>query len=272
MDDGALDTDPSYPPRAPFAATLWSVADRSYFPVEFTHPMVFDDSGGADPPMPSRATVERRFVAFQRSKLVALKELDDSPSNLQLLRRMDFDFQRDARPVNPHGRTGVTGRGLLPFWGPNHVTGCMLTRMNAKTNTLEYLGLLRTNASKFSMPTEYVAGRYESKSVPELCRSLLHEQCGNSADAETSRQFEALCSDLFSEVPSYVGVVCDDRTTDNAWVEGMFVRAHVDEDVATRMALHAGPGVDRVEWIEIHDEMIAFANHAQIIRDATTPL
>lgn len=35
---------------------------------------------------------------------------------------------RDGRPINPIGRTGVTGRGQLGKWGPNHAADPIVTR------------------------------------------------------------------------------------------------------------------------------------------------
>lgn len=31
-------------------------------------------------------------------------------------------------PLNPYGRTGVIGRGLLGRWGPNHAADALVTR------------------------------------------------------------------------------------------------------------------------------------------------
>jgi hypothetical protein len=38
-------------------------------------------------------------------------------------------------PLNPMGRTGITGRGLLNYWGPNHVIEAVFTRFVIKKNT-----------------------------------------------------------------------------------------------------------------------------------------
>lgn len=34
----------------------------------------------------------------------------------------------DGRPLNPIGRTGLTGRGVLGKWGPNHAADPIVTR------------------------------------------------------------------------------------------------------------------------------------------------
>ena len=35
----------------------------------------------------------------------------------------------DGIPANPNGRTGITGRGLLEYWGPNHSVEAIFTRL-----------------------------------------------------------------------------------------------------------------------------------------------
>ena len=35
----------------------------------------------------------------------------------------------NAVPLNPTGRTGLSGRGLLDFWGPNHSVEAIITRL-----------------------------------------------------------------------------------------------------------------------------------------------
>jgi transient receptor potential cation channel subfamily M protein 2 len=37
---------------------------------------------------------------------------------------------QDGLPLNPFGRTGITGRGLLNYWGPNHVIEAVFTRFD----------------------------------------------------------------------------------------------------------------------------------------------
>lgn len=34
----------------------------------------------------------------------------------------------EGRPLNPLGRTGLKGRGLLGRWGPNHAADPIVTR------------------------------------------------------------------------------------------------------------------------------------------------
>ena len=42
----------------------------------------------------------------------------------------------NAVPLNPIGRTGLSGRGLLDFWGPNHSVEAIITRLLFKKEIL----------------------------------------------------------------------------------------------------------------------------------------
>ncbi|VDQ06725.1 unnamed protein product [Trichobilharzia regenti] len=53
-------------------------------------------------------------------------------------------------PLNPCGRTGLSGKGLLPHWGPNHVIVVAITRLDPSRGMFEDLpimqvGLLHNN-------------------------------------------------------------------------------------------------------------------------------
>lgn len=40
----------------------------------------------------------------------------------------------NGRPLNPFGRTGLIGRGLLGRWGPNHAADPIITRWKRDEN------------------------------------------------------------------------------------------------------------------------------------------
>ena len=43
-----------------------------------------------------------------------------------------FAGERDFTPLNPRGRTGLSGRGCLNHWGPNHVCEPLITRFHPR--------------------------------------------------------------------------------------------------------------------------------------------
>lgn len=40
----------------------------------------------------------------------------------------------NGRPLNPEGRTGLKGRGILGKWGPNHAADPVVTRWKLTDN------------------------------------------------------------------------------------------------------------------------------------------
>ena len=53
------------------------------------------------------------------------------------LREAGVLFDAEGAPLNPRGRTGMKGRGLLGKWGPNHAADPIVTRYNPDTELLE---------------------------------------------------------------------------------------------------------------------------------------
>ena len=48
-------------------------------------------------------------------------------------------------PLNPSGRTGLAGRGLLGKWGPNHAADPIVTRLHPATNQLQMVAIERAD-------------------------------------------------------------------------------------------------------------------------------
>lgn len=66
---------------------------------------------------------------------------------------MDYDTKRkyqvhDGVPINPVCRTGIAGRGDLPFWGPNH---CVVVVLLRNMNDPEVV-LMRHHDRAFVLP------------------------------------------------------------------------------------------------------------------------
>ncbi|CAF4450818.1 unnamed protein product, partial [Adineta steineri] len=61
------------------------------------------------------------------------------------------------RPRNPAGRTGLSGRGLLGHWGPNHAADPVITRWaknqpNFKGKVLEIVLINRKDNNHLALP------------------------------------------------------------------------------------------------------------------------
>lgn len=48
----------------------------------------------------------------------------------------NYDLDSERRPLNPYGRTGIVGRGLLGRWGPNHAADPIVTKWKRTTDKL----------------------------------------------------------------------------------------------------------------------------------------
>lgn len=115
----------------------WSVIWEDYEPATFTSKMVLDNGrekpeGGkwADPPEAKevRGELEKRPTFENNGKIV---------------------FGDEGAPLNPRGRTGLAGRGLLGQWGPNHAADPIVTRREPLTGTVQ----VRRSGTEAALPS-----------------------------------------------------------------------------------------------------------------------
>lgn len=56
-------------------------------------------------------------------------------------------------PVNPFGRTGMCGRGLLGRWGPNHASDLIVTRTNPNDDSkTDFVAIKRRDNGEWALP------------------------------------------------------------------------------------------------------------------------
>ncbi len=72
-----------------------------------------DPKGWADPPLVPESELQSRMSHMGRFPI------------------------ENGLPLNPHGRTGLRGRGLLGNWGPNHAADPIVTRLHPVDKYLE---------------------------------------------------------------------------------------------------------------------------------------
>ena len=70
----------------------------------------------------------------------------------------------EGRPLNPRGRTGLAGRGVLGKWGPNHAADPIVTRWQRRDNgdivtqessgrpVLEFVSIQRRDTGEWAIP------------------------------------------------------------------------------------------------------------------------
>ena len=110
-----------YPARFPVPdhKVPWAVDFPGYAPVSHVDKHVLANNGEvtpggwADGKVPNREFIERR-----------------GSHELQA-RQLAWRYDAKGRPLNPRGRTGMSDRGKLGKWGPNHAGDALVTRYGA---------------------------------------------------------------------------------------------------------------------------------------------
>lgn len=175
-----------YPNRQHVAndKTDWGFAHAGYNPENYTSAVVLG-AEWADGPMPSRSKITSRLVE------------DDK-----------VEFDANGVPLNPNGRSGIRGRGLLGAWGPNYLGICVVM-----TPQDEVLTLHHNEANFTALPGGYRSG---NESIVEAATRELREEI---APAFTPRTIERVGKLFF---------VPDPKTTDNAWIMAGIAAIRVD--------------------------------------------
>lgn len=108
----------------------WFVDYQNYNPPDYESP-VLHNKPWADPPI---STVVISHPRFLRPNSWFLADPNFNPKWNAVDGKIDRQSHtgqyeiRDGRPLNPKGRTGLKGRGVLGKWGPNHAADPIVTR------------------------------------------------------------------------------------------------------------------------------------------------
>lgn len=146
-------------------------------------------------------------------------------------------------PLNPRGRTGLAGRGVLPDWGPNYWVEPMVTRLNPETGGLE---VLMVKQGKWTLPGGLSA---IGEPLADTLLNVWKEQSGTQAP-------------FIQGLTVHQEYVEDCRNTDNAWIERRVVHRHLGPEEGK-----CEPANKNVAWISVGerfdleeiDESAAFA-------------
>ncbi|XP_065225337.1 ADP-ribose pyrophosphatase, mitochondrial isoform X3 [Planococcus citri] len=180
----------------------------------------------------------------------------------------------DGRPLNPIGRTGLQGRGILGKWGPNHAADPIVTRWKRNQNgekqmnstsgkpMLQFVAIKRRDTGEWALPGGMVdAGESISQTLKRefLEEALNFLEKSDEEKIELKKQIEKKFTDG-SEI--YKGYVDDHRNTDNAWMETVAVHFHDDDNKSLGvLPLHAGDDAVGVRWMDIDRNLMLYANH-----------
>ena len=176
-------THPAYPERFEVLETHWAIDHPGYAPVEFTHPVVFENDrtkkagGWADPEDP--ASIMEELKARETYSAGA------SITKLEIV---------DGRPRNPIGRTGMSGRGLLGKWGPNFAADPLVTRVHPDSGKLQIVSIQRSDTMIWALPGGMVDDGEDAREA--LVREF-QEEAGNVPE-ESKEKWHRVSEELFS--------------------------------------------------------------------------
>ena len=151
----------------------WSKDVPSYEPKEFTADIVLNNHPGwADPPTP------------QEVADLAQRESYEGP----------ISFDAAGVPLNPHGRTGLRGRGLLGKWGPNHAADPIVTRYLG--SQLQMVAIKRKDTGEWAIPGGMVD---EGEMVSVTLKREFTEEAGGHMEQSSMARFNELTTELFKD-------------------------------------------------------------------------
>lgn len=233
---------------------------------------------GYDPVLYTAPSVEKKPVwADNRADLSAVKFNSMDGKINRISYEGTYTIDENGYPLNPRGRTGMTGQGLLGRFGPNHAADPLVTRWKKDEagnrvkdaqghDVLEFVAIKRGDTGEWAIP----GGMVEAGDTVSLTlRKEFGEEALNSLEAtpEEKSKIEALLNKLFANgAEVYSGYVDDPRNTDNSWMETVCVNFH-DEDgsVFDKFKLHAGDDAVGVKWTPITSDIKLFASHNDFV-------
>lgn len=193
-----------------------------------------------------------------------------------------YQVMNGVYPLNPYGRTGLKGRGLLGRWGPNHAAdpivsrwkrgeaGKVLYNSSSGLKILQICIIQRQDCGEMALPGGMVD---PGEAVSQTLKREFTEEALNSKDSKESQQ---ILDDFFSSengVEVYKNYVDDPRNTDNAWMETVAVNFH--DETGDRVGLWelcAGDDAAHVQWMDMDKNLPFYANHKQFIEEVVRRL
>jgi ADP-ribose pyrophosphatase len=163
-------------------------------------------------------------------------------------------------PLNPCGRTGIAGRGVLGNWGENPAADSIITRYHPSTGKLTVLLLLRADGS-WAIP-----GGMADPTDPRLSSVAsreLEEETGHKITMDDAKEI-------------YSGYSDDWRNADNAWITTAAFHKHLDNQTSKIIGTKKTDEVidptevRKVRWIDYDNPKLnnLFASHAKFVKQA----
>lgn len=185
---------------------------------------------------------------------------------------------RDGYPLNPVGRTGLSGRGVLGRWGPNHAADPIVTRWkrsknlkqfineNSKKPVLQFVAIQRRDSGEWALPGgmvdpgEVVTSTVKREFMEEALNILENRSFTDDVTSKINSFFE-------NGEEIYRGYVDDPRNTDNAWMETVAMLFHDEAgDIVGTFPLSAGDDAVGVTWMDIDHKLPLYASHSDLLQ------
>ncbi|XP_066498746.1 ADP-ribose pyrophosphatase, mitochondrial isoform X2 [Hoplias malabaricus] len=241
----------------------WTIQWSEYIPVNYTAPAVLKNPIWADPEIGS-------FSPHFNS-------LDGSVDR----KSHDGEYAlKDGRPLNPRGRTGLNGRGLLGRWGPNHAADPIVTRWKRDSSgqiihhsvselpVLQFVSIKRKDCGEWAIPGGMVD---PGELVSLTLQREFSEEAMNSLESspQEREKIHKRITQLFNSegFQVYKGYVDDPRNTDNAWMETVAVNFHDETgESVSELSLQAGDDAGQVTWFDLDSSQPLYASHSYFLQ------
>jgi len=236
----------------------WNILDPDYKPIDFTHPVVLKKPIWADPDM-GEVDLEEYLTRLTFS----IDQFFNPLSNLP------FKDEHGFR-LNPLGRTGLKGRGLLGKYGPNHATDFIGFRQDPQTLKIQILLIKRGDGTgKLALPGGMVnKGEIEDEA---FVRESL-EEAVFFENEEDKAKFKALMKSQAKRIFSCP--VDDPRQTDYSWMESTiysyFFHGELEQLVNEKAKIIGRDDAEKAFWEDLTYDLIKpsdlfFASHLDFI-------
>ncbi|XP_013110820.2 putative nudix hydrolase 6 [Stomoxys calcitrans] len=183
----------------------------------------------------------------------------------------EYKLDEGGHPLNPMGRTGLRGRGLLGRWGPNHAADPIVTRWKRDSqgnilksqitskNILQMVAIQRHDNKMWAIPGGMVDPGEKVNAT--LRREFMEEALDSFKDKDMVEDFFATGTEV------YKGYVDDYRNTDNAWIETVAYNYHDESgEQVGKLELSAGDDAAGVQWMDVDSGKQLHANHSFIVQ------
>lgn len=253
--------------RVPDHRVSWTVPFPGYSPHEFTHSILLKMPPWAEQTLDPKKIL---FNTYDRTCGVDRRSSTD-----------EIIVDCHGYPMNPDGRTGLRGRGVLGRFGPNHAADAIMTRWarnddnEVVTDTdgkpvMQFVAIKRADTGEWALPGGMINPHASAlqTAVAEFCEEALDSlQADKDTFAEVHQQIKTLF--YVQGKTAYKGYVDDPRNTDNAWMETTALHYHdATGEETSRLTLKAGDDAVSVAWVTYSASVPLYANHAAILAEA----